>query len=182
LCTGGTDAAHELPVAGPAAVLSGRAVLAALAAGGEGLPAGPVLIWDPLGGPQAVGLAELLGRGRPVTLVTPDLIAGKDLALSGDLAPASTRLQQAGVVIIKTAVVARVEPGRVVVEDRYTGVRRDVEASLVVNAAHRVPDLHLWSSAGKAAARVGDSLAPRTVHEAVLEARRAVLAAEREER
>jgi len=179
LCTGGVDAPHELPVEGHPLVFSGRQALIELAAGGQALPEGRALIWDPLGGPQGVGLAELLAGRRPVTLVTPDLIAGKELALSGDLAPANTRLQQAGVEIIKTAVPTRVEPGRVVVEDRYTGVCREVEAAFVVTAAHRLPELSLWEAAGKAAARVGDALAPRTVYEAFLEARRAVLAAER---
>jgi mycofactocin system FadH/OYE family oxidoreductase 1 len=179
LCTGGEDAPPEFTVQGRPAILSGRAVLAALGAGGaDGLPPGPAVIWDPLGGPQGVGLAELLARSRRVTLVTPDLIAGKDLALSGDLAPANTRLQLAGVEIIRTALVALVRAEGVVVEDRYTGTRREIAAGLVVDAAHRVPDLALWEAAGKTPVRVGDVLAPRTVYEAILEARRAVLAAE----
>jgi hypothetical protein len=84
--------------------------------------------------------------------------------------------------VVKTATVALVAPGRVVVEDRYTGVRREIEAAVVIDAGHRVPDLALWEAAGKAPVRVGDALAPRTVYEAVLEARRAVLAAEGEGR
>jgi 2,4-dienoyl-CoA reductase (NADPH2) len=183
LCTGGVDAPHELAVEGAARVRSGREVLEAISGGRpDALPAGPAVVWDPLGGPQGVGLAEMLAPGRRVTLVTPDLIAGKDLALSGDLAPASTRLHQAGVEVVKTATVALVAPGRVVVEDRYTGVRREIEAAVVIDAGHRVPDLALWEAAGKAPVRVGDALAPRTVYEAVLEARRAVLAAEGEGR
>lgn len=183
LCTGGVDAPHEVPMEGAVRVWSGSEALEALTNGeSDALPAGPVVVWDPLGGSQGVGLAELAASGHRVTLVTPDLIAGKDLALSGDLAPASTRLHQAGVEVVKTATVGLVAPGRVVVEDRYTGVRRDIEAAVVIDAGHRIPDLALWEAAGKAPVRVGDALAPRTVYEAVLEARRAVLAAEGEGR
>ena len=71
-----------------------------------------------------LSLAERLAVDREVTLVTPDLIAGKDLALTGDLAPGSTRLQVAGVHIIKMSDVVANEPEGVVVEDRYTGLRR----------------------------------------------------------
>jgi hypothetical protein len=49
------------------------------------LPGGPVVIWDPVGGPIGVSAAELLAPGRQVDLVTPDLIAGTQLARSGDL-------------------------------------------------------------------------------------------------
>ena len=53
------------------------------------LPSGPVVVWDPIGGPIAVSVAEaLVADGREVALVTPDLIVGTLLSRSGDLAPA----------------------------------------------------------------------------------------------
>jgi 2,4-dienoyl-CoA reductase (NADPH2) len=177
LCTGGRPAPHGLAAAPDAVVLDGWAVLAAVAAG-ESLPEGPVAVWDPLGGPLAVGLAELLVPDRPVTLISPDLIIGKDLALSGDLAPANTRLQAAGVALVTVSEVAAVEPGRVVLEHRYTAARREIAADWVVSAGHRVPDLDLWEATGKRFPRVGDAVAPRTIAEAVLEGRRAALAVE----
>ncbi|MGH9299214.1 MAG: FAD-dependent oxidoreductase, partial [Acidimicrobiales bacterium] len=63
----------------------------------------PVVVWDPIGGPIGVGVAEHLcrsGTAGPVFLVTPDLIAGEQLARSGDLAAANVRLAQAGVTIL----------------------------------------------------------------------------------
>jgi 2,4-dienoyl-CoA reductase (NADPH2) len=177
LCTGSRPAPHGLPADPEAVILDGWEVLAALA-DGTALPEGPAAVWDPLGGPLAVGLAELLAPDRPVTLITPDLIVGKDLALSGDLAPANTRLQVAGVDLVTVFEVAAVEPGRVVLEHRYTGARREVEAGWVVSAGHRVPDLDLWEATGKRFPRVGDAVAPRTVAESVLEGRRAALAVE----
>ena len=59
------------------------------------VPDGTVVLHDPIGGPIAVALAETLGE-RAV-LVTPDHIAGNELARNGDLAPANVRLQQRGV-------------------------------------------------------------------------------------
>ncbi len=177
LCTGSTAAASELPD-GQLPVVDGRAALEALEGAGE-LPQGSVVIWDPLGYTLGLGLAErLAATGRSVTLITPDLIAGKDLALTGDLAPGNTRLLQAGVRIIKTAEVVAIEDDTVVVEDRYTGVRQAIEAAFVVAAGHREPELALWQASGKQHPRVGDALAPRTLHEALLEARRAALALE----
>ena len=62
------------------------------------LPPGPVVVWDPVGGPVAVSVAELLaGLGRAVTLVCPDFVVATQLSLTGDLAPANSRLLQAGV-------------------------------------------------------------------------------------
>src|SRR5690606_20877263 len=85
--TGGSDGGAD----------PGRLVdIGALRLGQATLPAdGDVVLIDPIGGPIAVALAEELG-GRAI-LVTQDQIAGNELSRSGDLAPANTRLAQAGV-------------------------------------------------------------------------------------
>jgi len=173
LATGSTASASEAP-AGPLPVIDGRAALQALDGAGEPLPDGPIVLVDRLGGTLGLGLAErLAAAGRTVTFVTGDLIAGKDLALTGDLAPGSTRLQQAGVTIIKTSELVAQEDAAAVVEDRYTGVRQTIEAAAIIDVRHREPELALWAESGKRCPRVGDALAPRTLYEALLEARRA---------
>jgi 2,4-dienoyl-CoA reductase (NADPH2) len=68
-----------------------------------------------------------------------------------------------------------VGPVGVEVEDRFTGERRTIAAGLVVDAGFLLPDEALWHETGGAHQRAGDSVAPRTVHEAVLEGRRAVV-------
>ncbi|HEV7709574.1 MAG TPA: mycofactocin system FadH/OYE family oxidoreductase 1 [Asanoa sp.] len=69
-----------------------------LTGGIDALPAGEVVVDDPVGGPIGVAVAEWLAAGgRSVRLVTPDPVAGTQLSRTGDLAPANTRLQQAGV-------------------------------------------------------------------------------------
>ncbi len=140
------------------------------------LPAGPLVLWDPIGGPIGVSLAErLAATGRAVTLVTPDLIVGTLLSRSGDLAPANTRLQAAGVALRKRAVVRAAKKGAVTVEDRFTGEHTELKAAALIDAGPRLPD-HTLDVPG--AIRIGDTVAPRTIYEAVLEARRAALAVE----
>lgn len=153
-----------------------------------GTPPGPVLVWDPVGGPIGISVAELLaGRGRAVTLATPDLVAGNDLGRSGDLAPANVRLHQAGVRLARRSILRRVEPGLAHLEDRFTGEATEIEASLVVDAGYRLPDDRLWRAldpgpggggdpGAPSPARAGDAVAPRSIYEAVLEGRRAALA------
>jgi len=183
VCTGSLDGrpGYQL-AAGTAAPLSAAALLGALAEGTDPLadrPDGPVVVIDPVGGPVGVSVAETLaGSGRPVHLVTPDHIAGNELARTGDLAPANVRLQQAGVVIERRSVVRSVAGAAVEVEDRFTGARRTIEAAVVVDAGFRLPDDRLWEAGGGHWARAGDAVAPRSLLEALLEARRAVLALE----
>jgi len=127
-----------------------------------------VVIHDPIGGPIAVALAEELGQ-RAV-LVTPDQIAGNELARTGDLAPANTRLAQRGVRIERRSILRTVGIDHVEIEDRFTGqVRRIDDVTVVVDCGFRLPDADLPG----ATMRAGDCVAPRTLYEAILEGRRA---------
>lgn len=136
---------------------------------------GPVLVWDPIGGPIGVSVAEtLVSAGRAVHLATPDNIVGNELSRSGDLAPANARLQQAGVELHRRTILRAVKKGSVELEDRFSGERRNLAVAAVVDAGHRLPDGSLAAPPG--ALRAGDCVAPRTIHEAVLEGRRAALA------
>ncbi len=158
-------------VRGPAEVLEDPDVL----------PEGTVVVWDPIGGPIGVSVAETLASlGRVVEIMTPDNIVGNELARSGDLAAANARLQQAGVVLRRRSLLRAVKKGVVVAEDRFTAERREHRAAAVVDAGHRLPDEELWQALSAHpdvhVDRVGDCVAPRTIHEAVLEGRRAALA------
>jgi 2,4-dienoyl-CoA reductase (NADPH2) len=173
ICTGSRDGRRDYQAEPGADVRSARTVLEQ--GGDSGLPAGPVVIWDPVGGPIGISVAELLAGGRQVALVTQDLIAGTQLARSGDLADASTRLQRAGVTLRKRSRLVTVTPTTAVVEDVFTGEASDIEAAVVIDAGHRLPEDTLWR-AHPALRRAGDAVAPRTLYEAVLEGRRAALA------
>jgi 2,4-dienoyl-CoA reductase (NADPH2) len=135
----------------------------------------PVTVWDPVGGPIGVATAEeLAARGHIVTLATPDFVVGTLLALSGDLAPANVRLQQAGVRLLRRVLLRRVDAGAARFEDRVTGRRTDVESALVVDCGHRWPDDETWP-ARRDVLIAGDAVAPRSLYEAILEGRRAAL-------
>jgi 2,4-dienoyl-CoA reductase (NADPH2) len=120
-------------------------------------------------------VAEWLAEaGRDVALVTADQIAGTLLSLTGDLADANTRLQQAGVRRELRARLRRLADGRAHLEDPWTGASRSVPAAVVVDCGHRLPEESLYL-AHPFTLRAGDCVAPRTVLEAVLEGRRLAL-------
>ena len=142
----------------------------ALRRGDAELPAdGDVVILDPIGGPIGVALAEELGP-RAV-LVTQDQLAGNELARSGDLAPANTRLAQAGVRVERRTIPRLLRAGECIVDDRFSGERRTIACAAVVDCGYRLPD----DPHPGVTARAGDCVAPRTIHEAVLEGRRVAL-------
>ena len=66
------------------------------------------------------------------------------------------------------------------VEDRFTGERRELKASVLIDAGPRLPDENLWKASGQRHARAGDDVAPRTIYEAMLEGRRAAEAVDGE--
>jgi mycofactocin system FadH/OYE family oxidoreductase 1 len=136
------------------------------------VPDGPVVITDTLGDGTGVGIAELLAAtGRPVTLVTPDPVAGAKTARTGDLADANGRLQRAGVQTAKSSALVSVADGVAVVRHLLTDTCGDVKCTAVVHNGYRRP--HVLAPALPS---VGDCVAPRTVHHAILEGRRAALA------
>lgn len=181
-CSGSRRGDPPYEIAESATVLD----VAAVRAGAVTLPdTGRVVLLDPIGGPIAVALAEELGE-RAV-LVTQDNIAGNELSRTGDLAPANVRLQQRGAVIERRTIVRAVRPAavdgspardatdaalEVEVEDRFSGVRRVIAAAAVVDCGFRLPDTPLPG----VARRAGDCVAPRTIHEAILEGRRVAIA------
>ena len=166
-CTGGRPGRREYEIADGAMVVD----VAEVRAGTIALPeSGTIALFDPIGGPIAVALAEELGE-RAV-LITQDQIAGNELSRTGDLAPANVRLAQRGVRIERRAVLRAAGAGGVELEDRFSGERRTIPCVALVDCGFRLPSDPL-PGADLAA---GDCIAPRTIHEAILEARRAAAA------
>lgn len=162
-CTGSVQGQREYEVDDGATVID----IAELRRGAVGLPTeGDVVVHDPIGGPIGVAIAEELG-GRAI-LVTQDQIAGNELSRTGDLAPANVRLAQAGVRLEKRTLLRAVGPHGAEVEDRFTGQGRTIACAAVVDCGFRLPDEPLPD----VELRAGDCVAPRTVYEAILEARR----------
>ena len=151
----------DLPILDIAAVERGEVVIP---------DQGTIAIHDPIGGPIGVAIAERLGD-RAV-LITSDNIAGNELSRTGDLAPANVRLARAGVGIERRALLREVVDGAVVIEDRFGAGTRQLECVALIDCGFRLPD----APYEHADFQVGDCVAPRTVHEAILEARRAAVA------
>ena len=163
-CTGATPGARSYEIADGAVVIDVLDVHR-----GTPLPAGRIALFDPIGGPIAVALAETLGA-RAI-LITQDQIAGNELSRTGDLAPANVRLQQQGATIERRSLLRAVRAGEVELEDRFSGTRRVVTCAALVDCGFRLPTAPM---AG-VFAQAGDCVAPRTIHEAILEARRVAL-------
>ena len=164
-CTGSQPGLREYEVTDPSMVLDIADVRR-----GAATPDGRIALFDPIGGPIAVALAEELGE-RAI-LITQDHIAGNELSRTGDLAPANVRLAQRGVTIERRSLLRSVRRGEVEIEDRFSGTRRFIGCAALIDCGFRLPTdalpgADLWA---------GDCVAPRTIYEAVLEGRRAALA------
>ncbi|GHF05633.1 oxidoreductase [Amycolatopsis deserti] len=134
---------------------------------GAALPDGPVVVHDPLGDWTGAGVAELLAAGRRVTIVSPDPVIATQVH---DIAAVNARLQRAGVALVKRSRPRVVRRDHVVVEDVLTGECRELPCAAVIHCGHRLPRPALPGTA------IGDAVAPRTIHEAVLDGRRAAVA------
>jgi 2,4-dienoyl-CoA reductase (NADPH2) len=171
--TGGLERDPPLP---EAPTRSAAAVLA-----GNDPPPGPVVVLDAIGDATGVGIAELLAaRGREVALVTPDPVVGHELGPGGDLVAAAARLVAAGVRRVVRTVPVRWHDGVLHVRDAATGAPSTLPCAAIVDTARGLPgpvppDAEPRGGLLVAGRTVlaGDVLAPRTVHDAVLEGRRA---------
>ncbi len=164
-CTGGMPGTRSYEIAEGAVVIDVLDVYR-----GTALPDGQIAVFDPIGGPIAVALAETLGS-RAI-LITQDQIAGNELSRTGDLAPANVRLQQQSATIERRSLLRAARAGEIELEDRFSGERRTVPCAALVDCGFRLPTEPMDG----ALAQAGDCVAPRTIHEAILEARRVALA------
>ncbi len=175
--TGGRPGERTYSVTPAAVVVDAEEVLA----DPDAVPEGDVLVWDPIGGPTGVAVAEVLsGVGeRTVHLATQDYIVGNELARSGDLGPANARLAGSGVVMHRRRMLRKVRKTDAVLADRFSEATEEVAVRWVVDCGHRLPEdslaATLRESSGHPVAVAGDAIAPRTVAEAVLEGRRRAL-------
>jgi 2,4-dienoyl-CoA reductase (NADPH2) len=82
-------------------------------------------------------------------------VAGTQLSRTGDLAGANVRLQRAGIRRELRALLRAVGGGRAVLEDVWTGARREIGCAVLVDCAHRLPEESLYLAAGPGTARAG---------------------------
>ncbi|WP_072687399.1 mycofactocin system FadH/OYE family oxidoreductase 1 [Rhodococcus marinonascens] len=170
LATGSKPRPLPFPFEGHAQCLGAAEVL-----DGAALREGPVVVFDPVGGPAGVAFAKwLAARGREVSIVTQDSVVGSRLGMTGDLADANTRLQRAGVTRRLDSRIVSIDGAGVRIRNRYTGAEAVAACSVLVDCSHRLPEDMLGVSRPDAV-RIGDCVAPRTLLESIREGRLAAL-------
>ncbi|MGP0032532.1 MAG: mycofactocin system FadH/OYE family oxidoreductase 2 [Acidimicrobiales bacterium] len=145
-------------------------------------PAGRVLVVDELGFHQATSTAELLAdRGCEVEIVTPGMVVGQDLGITLDLETwwmKATAKHIAQTTDTMVTAVTDGEGGEVAVslQQHTTGADTERLVDWVVCAVPPRPEDALWRALRAGGRyelhRVGDCVAPRRAHAAVIEGER----------
>jgi 2,4-dienoyl-CoA reductase (NADPH2) len=146
-------------------------------------PTGTVVVVDELGFHQATSVAELLAdRGAAVEIATNGMVVGQDLGITLDLETWNVKAHAKGIVqsvdLVPMAVrAADDDTDRLVLTLQHHPTGRDEErvCDWVVCALHQQADDQLWrdlQSVPFPIHRVGDCLAPRRAHAAVIEGHR----------
>jgi NADPH-dependent 2,4-dienoyl-CoA reductase/sulfur reductase-like enzyme len=157
---------HELPH-----VMDVRRVLS-----GENVEGQRVLVVDETGAHGVLSAAVLLAEAdKQVEVVTEDWYVGHDLASSHDIVQWMQKALAAGVVLTTHTTVTRIEPGRVMLTDRFAEgeIIRPVDA--VVLGTYERPEQDLYFALKGQVPhlfRIGDCVAPRRIEQAIFEGRR----------
>ena len=151
-------------------------------------PRGDVVVVDELGFHQATSTAELLAdRGCRVEIVTSAMVVGQDLGITLDMELWQVKAHAKGIVQSVDLVpmgVAGPENGSehlvLALQHHPTGADEQRVCDWVVCSVHQEPEDALWRTLRTdrflSVERVGDCLAPRRAHAAVVEGHRAAVA------
>ena len=120
-----------------------------------------------------VGKTDYVVTGEIASL---DPIAGTLLSLTGDLAGANVRLQQAGVTIERRQRLVSADERSVTTVHVFTGEANRLEAEAVIDCGPRLPNNELARAIDRDVTTVGDAVAARTVGDAIREGRASALA------
>ncbi len=172
IATGSTPDRNAFPGADGPEVADVTDILA-----GRVTPGKRVMIIDRLGFHEATSVAEYLAeQGCRVEIVTPTLYVGQDLGVTLDLENWYRRARQLNIICTPNVSVLNAANGLVTAVHNYSGqiitfdpvdtivlaVQRRADAGLYFALKGRVPELH----------RIGDALAPRRAHAAIIEGER----------
>src|SRR5215470_15492739 len=147
---------------------------------GEATTGANVVVVDDVHTQQALSTAELLlEQGKRVEVISPLFHVGQDIGVTS-IAPLYTRLYRRGVVLTPGTELRAVEGSAVIVANVYSGVERRIEGidTVVLAAGSRSTDDLYRALRGEVPElyAVGDCVAPRGVHQAILDATRAARA------
>ncbi len=143
---------------------------------GEAKVGANVVVVDDVHTQEALSTAELLlEQGRRVEVISPLFYVGQDIGVTS-IAPLYKRLFTAGVVLTPGTELRSVEGSAVIVANVHSGVERRIEGvdTVVLAAGSRSTDALYRALKGQVAElyAVGDCVAPRGVHQAILDATR----------
>jgi 2,4-dienoyl-CoA reductase (NADPH2) len=154
---------------------------------GRAHPEGRVVVVDELGFHQATSTAELLAdRGCSVEIVTNGMVVAQDLGITLDMETWNVKAQDKGIGQSVDLVPMGVgpdpgDPGvlELRLQHHPTGTDQVRVCDWVVCAVHQQPEDDLWRALDGApfgVHRIGDCLAPRRAHAAVIEGNRVAVA------
>ena len=144
---------------------------------GAASPTGAVVLIDEIGFHHATSVAELLAdRGCQVEVATPGMVVGQDLGITLDMEQWWIRADAKGIVQSTDLVPMGFDGTTLTLLHHPTGVNQERTPDWVVLAVPANPAEQLYldlRAAGVARHRVGDCVAPRRAHAAVVEGDRA---------
>lgn len=145
---------------------------------GAAHPEGRVLVVDDLGFHQGTSVAEVLAdRGCAVEIATPGMVVGQDLGVTLDLEMWWMRATKKGIVQTPDTMITGLTPTGVATQQLATGAAGEIACDWVVLAVQQAPEDALYfelkeahaAGDGPPAHRVGDCVAPRRAHAAVID-------------
>ncbi len=156
---------HDLPH-----VTDVRRILA-----GETIEGQRVVLIDEMSSHGVLSVIELLATaGKHVDVVTEDWYVGRDLVATNDIVSWMQRTLGQDVTHIPHTSVVRIEPGQVVVTDRFIEDEHTIATDTVVLGTYERPSQDVYYALkGKVPRlfRVGDCVAPRRIEQAIMEGR-----------
>jgi mycofactocin system FadH/OYE family oxidoreductase 2 len=145
-------------------------------------PSGRVIVVDEVGFHQATSVAEhMADRGAKVEVVTGGMVVGQDLGITLDLETWNVRAAARGITqatdLVPMAATTSVSGISLTLQHHPTGSDVTRECDWVVVAGHQQAEDDLWQALRLSAVtapvhRIGDCLAPRRAHAAVIEGHR----------
>jgi 2,4-dienoyl-CoA reductase (NADPH2) len=144
---------------------------------GSAQPYGDVVVIDEIGFHHATSVAELLAdRGCSVEIVTPGMVVGQDLGITLDMEQWWMRASDKGIAQSTDLVPMGYAGGTLTLLHHPTGTNVERAPDWVVLAVPPSPVewlYHELRAAGVSVERVGDCVAPRRAHAAVVDGERA---------
>ncbi len=142
---------------------------------GEHIEGQRIVVIDETDSHGVLSVVELLAtQGRAVEIVTEDWYVGRDLVATHDIVPWMNRVLAHGIVMTTHTTVVRIEPGQVIVSDRFVEGERAIPADAVVLGVYEQPSQDLYYALKGHVPRLfraGDCVAPRRIEHAILEGR-----------